>query len=401
MTNVAPGKTMATVSIVMPTRNRARLLRFALDSALKQTYEDIGVVVSDNFSSSETREVVDSFQSPKIRYARTDQALSMPDSWEFALHHASGDYITYLTDDSYLLPDAISRAMEELEDSGKNIVVWNQCTYFSQDWLEPERRNCLYISDNTLKSYLIRGEDSLRALFDLGPCNQAPKMLNCLVHRGLVEKAIRGQGRFFLPSCPDYASAIGLLQYAKEYVFIDRPLFVNGLFPQSIGATARFAGGKAVQDFATEFKDRSDISGLIGLDVLTPAVNIAGTLERMRAFYPNLQYPINKERLVCDTVNDLVVHESNGADVSQDWRTLEVYLSGQPSWLQDVAQRQKMRSKLMLVLKRVRRVPFWEYLERLRGIHVFSGDQWGFSNIGECGKFAAETIEKMAQAHPS
>jgi len=143
------------------------------------------------------------------------------------------------------------------------------------------------------------------------------------------------------------------------------------------------------------------VTGVIGLDIHVPAVIIAQTLETMRGFYPTLLFSVNQRNLICDIVNDLVVHESNGADVSQDWRTLEVYLSGQPSWLQDVAQRQKMRSKLMLVLKRVRRVPFWEYLERLRGIHVFSGDQWGFSNIGECGKFAAETIEKMAQAHPS
>jgi len=392
---------MPKVSIVMPTRERPHLLRFALASALDQTFEDVEIVVSDNYSGFQTREVVDSFQTTKIRYVRTDRPLSMPDSWEFALHNASGDFITFLTDDSYLLPDAIYSAVAKSEDSGKKMVAWGLCTYFAWDWLEPERRNCLYISNSSYESYLVRSSDSLRTLFDLGPANRIPRMLNCMIHRVLVEKATQVQGRFFLPPAPDYAGAIGLLQQTEDYVFMDWPLYINGVFPQSIGASQRFSGGKASQDFIAEFRERSDVTGVIGLDIHVPAVIIAQTLETMRGFYPTLLFSVNQRNLICDIVNDLVVHESNGADVSQDWRTLEVYLSGQPSWLQDVAQRQKIRSKLMLVLKRVRRVPFWEYLERLRGIHVFSGDQWGFSNIGECGKFAAETIEKMAQAHPS
>ena len=37
-------------SIVMPTRNRANLLKYALRSALQQTFQDYEVVVSDNQS---------------------------------------------------------------------------------------------------------------------------------------------------------------------------------------------------------------------------------------------------------------------------------------------------------------------------------------------------------------
>ena len=95
---------MKKVSIIIPTRNRAHLLKYALRSAIQQSYQNIEIVVCDNYSTDNTIEVVESFNSQNIIYVRTNNALSMPDNWEFALHKASGEYITYLTDDSYLLP---------------------------------------------------------------------------------------------------------------------------------------------------------------------------------------------------------------------------------------------------------------------------------------------------------
>jgi len=102
---------MPRVSVVIPTRNRAPLLKVALQSALRQTWQDLEILVSDNYcENEETKKVYESFQDSRLRYVRTDRLLAMPDSWEFALSHAKGQYVTFLTDDSYLLPFAIERA---------------------------------------------------------------------------------------------------------------------------------------------------------------------------------------------------------------------------------------------------------------------------------------------------
>ncbi len=76
---------MPRFSVIMPTRNRAALLQFALQSASEQIYEDYEIVVSDNRSDDNTKQLVESFNSNRIRYAQTPDALSMPDSWEFAV----------------------------------------------------------------------------------------------------------------------------------------------------------------------------------------------------------------------------------------------------------------------------------------------------------------------------
>ncbi len=159
---------MARVSIVMPTRNRAHLLKVSLPSALRQTYQDLEILISDNYSGNEeTRKVYESFQDSRLRYVRTDRLLAMPDSWEFALSHAKGEYVTVLTDDWYFLPFAIERAMAAVEQYKVDLVAWNYCTYFSPDCMQPFRRNLFLVGKPPYETLLLSSQDVLRELFDL------------------------------------------------------------------------------------------------------------------------------------------------------------------------------------------------------------------------------------------
>src|SRR5688572_22351536 len=94
-------------SIIMPTRERADVLHFAIRTVLKLTRSNYELIVMDNCGSPGTRQVVEAFDSPHIRYFRSPTRLSMADNWEEGLSHATGDYITFLGDDDGILPDAI------------------------------------------------------------------------------------------------------------------------------------------------------------------------------------------------------------------------------------------------------------------------------------------------------
>ncbi len=61
------------VTVVIPTHNRAGLLRESLASVLSQTFARIEVIVSDNASSDETADVVASFSDSSLSYTRLDQ----------------------------------------------------------------------------------------------------------------------------------------------------------------------------------------------------------------------------------------------------------------------------------------------------------------------------------------
>ena len=72
-------------SVVIPTRERADTLRFALQTCLDQTFDDYEVIVSDNCSSPATKAAVDELASPKVRYVRTPEPVAMSRNWEFGV----------------------------------------------------------------------------------------------------------------------------------------------------------------------------------------------------------------------------------------------------------------------------------------------------------------------------
>ena len=50
-----------TISIIIPTYNRAELLKETLDSVMKQTYEQWECIIVDDGSSDNTKQVVENY----------------------------------------------------------------------------------------------------------------------------------------------------------------------------------------------------------------------------------------------------------------------------------------------------------------------------------------------------
>ena len=90
-------------NVIIPTRERADTLLHCLRTIVSQNYENLDIIVSDNFSQDNTREVVESFSDPRIKYINTGKRVSMSHNWEFALHHVQGDYVTFVGDDDGFL----------------------------------------------------------------------------------------------------------------------------------------------------------------------------------------------------------------------------------------------------------------------------------------------------------
>ena len=66
-----------TVSVVLPTYNRAHLIGRAIQSVLSQTYQNFEVIIVDDGSNDCTKDVVKSFRDKRIRYIRHEKM----DSW--------------------------------------------------------------------------------------------------------------------------------------------------------------------------------------------------------------------------------------------------------------------------------------------------------------------------------
>jgi glycosyltransferase involved in cell wall biosynthesis len=104
------------VTVALPTYNRATYLRGALDSVLAQTFTDFVVVVSDNASTDETREVVESYDDPRVVYRVQEHNRGWLANFNAALSGADTDYGIFLSDDDLLRPRLLERAVAVLDE---------------------------------------------------------------------------------------------------------------------------------------------------------------------------------------------------------------------------------------------------------------------------------------------
>lgn len=99
--------TRPTVAVIIPTYNRAALLKQALESVLRQTRPADDVVVVDDGSSDATAAVVRRFQR-QVRYVHQANA-GKPAALNRGLRTITSDYVWIMDDDDVALPDAIER----------------------------------------------------------------------------------------------------------------------------------------------------------------------------------------------------------------------------------------------------------------------------------------------------
>lgn len=90
---------IAVVSVVIPTRNRAAMLQRAVQSVLAQTYPHLEVVIVDDASNDETKNVVRVFQDSRVRYIRHEVNRGGSAARNTGVCSATGEYIAFLDDD--------------------------------------------------------------------------------------------------------------------------------------------------------------------------------------------------------------------------------------------------------------------------------------------------------------
>jgi glycosyltransferase involved in cell wall biosynthesis len=112
---------MPKVSVVIPTYNRAGLLKRAVNSVLSQTFADLEVLIVDDRSPDDTAAVVEMIDDSRVRYFRHPTNRGVSASRNTALSHATGKFVAFLDDDDEWLPDKLSMQLGRLERAGKHV----------------------------------------------------------------------------------------------------------------------------------------------------------------------------------------------------------------------------------------------------------------------------------------
>jgi glycosyltransferase involved in cell wall biosynthesis len=159
-----------TVSVVIPTRNRAHLVTRALRSVLNQSLADLEVIVVDDCSDDDTEACIRGLADRRIRYLRHAQKKGGGAARNAGIDVAKGAFIAFLDDDDEWLPEKLQRQVMALRRKPEVGMVYTGYHYVHSlngsvlETVIPQKRGRLYrdlLQCNcvgTTSSPMVRGE---------------------------------------------------------------------------------------------------------------------------------------------------------------------------------------------------------------------------------------------------
>jgi len=96
------------VSVVVPTYNRAHLIAETIQSVIDQTYSNWELIIVDDGSEDDTKNIVDKFKDKRIQYFAIDHCGIFGKVRNVGMQRAKGDVIAFLDSDDLWKPDKLS-----------------------------------------------------------------------------------------------------------------------------------------------------------------------------------------------------------------------------------------------------------------------------------------------------
>lgn len=197
---------MPTCSVIIPTYNRASMIHHAIRSVLQQTFADLELLVIDDGSTDNTREVVAGISDPRIRLLVRKKNEGQNPARNYGIALATGEFIAFLDSDDEWLPTMLE---QQISNFRKNPEI--DCSY---SWLGVERKDGLR---QTINRFKLEGDVYPSALTQgyIAPTITLMVRSNCFTEIGMFDP--------YLTSCEDDDICLRL---AKRYRF--------GLIPQAL-----------------------------------------------------------------------------------------------------------------------------------------------------------------------
>lgn len=123
---------MPRISVVIPTYNLSNLLRDTIDSVLQQTERDLEIIVVDDGSTDNTKEVVKSIEDGRVKYFyKSNSGISS--ARNYGLSKATGEYIAFLDHDDLWPANYLEVMVRNLEQHKEFGLVYSPISIVRRD----------------------------------------------------------------------------------------------------------------------------------------------------------------------------------------------------------------------------------------------------------------------------
>lgn len=297
---------MEKYTIIIPTRDRAETLSGTIQSCLRQRYENFEIIVSDNVSSDNTKAVVESFASPRIRYVNPGERLSMSGNFDFALTHASDGFIMFIGSDDGVMPDCVEYVDSLVRQYRVEAVSCRQASYVWPNFVDQKIAGRFSFggprNDVEVRQSAAWLERTLN--FKASYCFDLPNLYCGFVHKRVIDQGYR-HGRYFHSISPDAYGAFATAVCIDQYVYSHRPFSIAGASSKSNGASAMHSV-EVSKEFSA-FHRENDIELGHGY-VMCPSYEMAAgeAFAKLAEMFPErcTPYKVNHEAMLRGALNN-------------------------------------------------------------------------------------------------
>ena len=283
------------ISVIIPTRERADTLLFAIKTALDQNSDDYEVIVSDNFSQDNTKEVVESFSDPRLVYVNSGRRLSMCDNYEFGLEHARGEYIIFIGDDDAIMPGAIDKLHLTIKSNPSLVYYWS-CPLYT--WPKDGKKASAYhFSSNHLPFKINLKKIAYRFITVMRESGQLPSAYHGAVAKSVLDMIRRQAGRVFHSTQPDLFTSFAIPAFCDTAINVGYAITVAGRSPKANSAVAYDKSSRVnTEKMLQEYKDYKLHPSLFpDIDPLANVIqdSILVAMDKFPQFYRSIDFNYN------------------------------------------------------------------------------------------------------------
>ncbi len=241
-------KVVPAVSIIMPTFNRVRYIRAAIDSVLSQSFEDWELIVADDGSTEETRAYLRTFMTGRVRATWLAHCGNPGHVRNRAIGIATGHYLAFIDSDDIWAPRKLEKQINLLRGSPDRRWSYTRCDRIDEDGrpIVDDALRRRVPPDGWILEQLLRDQKNQMA------------MASVVAARDFVEEigGFDEEQRW----CEDYALYLRLAMRSKVAVVPEELCSVRN-------HTDHYSGNRAA-----EYQSRMNLYGKMGRLVADPAL---------------------------------------------------------------------------------------------------------------------------------
>lgn len=310
-------------TVIIPVRNRASYLYHTLRTCCNQDYENFEIIVSDDYSTDNTKDMVLGFNKldRRIKYVTPSEVknVGMLENFEFALNQTKDGFVIALGGDDALMPNCISKMWDILSKTKRDILCWPTDAFFypcqkvKNGQLVINSKNFRQVEEYSVvdsKTFLKRQSDHLFYISDIeSPMIYVKSVISTKVINKVKSRS--KDGKFYTCSTPDGYSGIVLAGEVDDWIYFNKPLSIHGVSPTSQGLGYLSKGEDAKAHSNNFFQNAKSVpmhhelasqeySPLITImtaDFLLTAKDLIG--------WPGKIYPIDYKKLIKNSIKEL------------------------------------------------------------------------------------------------